>query len=268
MHACALDEAAWVQASVNAKVETVEELQARRKNLHMGMCELLREDLAHKADEMLSESSVAGDVGSKIKERVLKDFDDQTREHDQRGDEIFNQDKEYKVLSNEAIDGKAYALQKLYLCLESVATGDLGRRSENKSETILSTTLKTFAIPNFPWKQVVKGDEIDFGEWNAALTLPKARELIAGALGNNANIRAVIIKSVKLQLSAGWATTNLSWQRNAAVQALPATVALTLRHCVCLTSLDLRCNVTHAPSLPPNIIYNSSQTHKHTLPPT
>ena len=66
MHACALDETAWVQASVNTKVETVEELQARRKNLHMGMCELLREDLDDKADEMLSESSVAGDVGRQI----------------------------------------------------------------------------------------------------------------------------------------------------------------------------------------------------------
>jgi hypothetical protein len=265
VHACALDEAAWVQASVNAKVETVEELQARRKNLHIGMCALLREDLAHKADEMLSESSVAGDVGSRIKERVLKDFDDQTREHDKRGDEIFNQDKEYKVLSNEAIDGKAYALQKMYLCLESVKTGDSGRRSE----TILSTTLKNFAIPNFPnfpWKHVVKGAEIDFGEWNAAWIMSETRELIAGALGDNANIRAVVIKGVKL-LSEGWATTNLCWQRNAAVQALPATVALTLRHCVFLTSLDLRCNVTHVPSSPPKYD-NTSHTHKHTLPPS
>ena len=34
------------QASVNSKVETVEELLARRKNLHMGMLKLAREDLA------------------------------------------------------------------------------------------------------------------------------------------------------------------------------------------------------------------------------
>jgi hypothetical protein len=34
------------QASVNPKAETVEELQERRKNLHMGMLKLAREDLA------------------------------------------------------------------------------------------------------------------------------------------------------------------------------------------------------------------------------
>ncbi len=34
------------QASVNPKAETVEELQGRRKNLHLGMLKLAREDLA------------------------------------------------------------------------------------------------------------------------------------------------------------------------------------------------------------------------------
>ena len=35
-----------MQASVNPKAEPVEELQARRKNLHLGMLKLAREDLA------------------------------------------------------------------------------------------------------------------------------------------------------------------------------------------------------------------------------
>jgi hypothetical protein len=34
------------QASVNPKAETVEELQGRRKGLHLGMVKLAREDLA------------------------------------------------------------------------------------------------------------------------------------------------------------------------------------------------------------------------------
>ena len=38
--------ACGMQASVNPKAETVEELQARRKNLHMGMMKLAKEDLA------------------------------------------------------------------------------------------------------------------------------------------------------------------------------------------------------------------------------
>jgi hypothetical protein len=35
-----------LQASVNPKAETVEELQRRRQALHLGMCKLLREDLS------------------------------------------------------------------------------------------------------------------------------------------------------------------------------------------------------------------------------
>jgi hypothetical protein len=38
------------QASVNPKAETVEELQRRRKGLHLGMCKLLREDLSIMAE--------------------------------------------------------------------------------------------------------------------------------------------------------------------------------------------------------------------------
>ncbi len=40
-----------VQASVNPKAETVEELQRRRKGLHLGMCKLLREDLSIMAEQ-------------------------------------------------------------------------------------------------------------------------------------------------------------------------------------------------------------------------
>jgi hypothetical protein len=41
------------QASVNPKAETVEDLLARRKNLHMGMLKLAREDLALKLQAAL-----------------------------------------------------------------------------------------------------------------------------------------------------------------------------------------------------------------------
>ncbi len=46
------------QASVNSKAETCEDLQGRRKKLHVGMCSLLREDLALLADEILSSSNI------------------------------------------------------------------------------------------------------------------------------------------------------------------------------------------------------------------
>ncbi len=36
---------------MNPKAETVEELQKRRKGLHLGMCKLLREDLSLLAEQ-------------------------------------------------------------------------------------------------------------------------------------------------------------------------------------------------------------------------
>jgi hypothetical protein len=234
---------------VNLKAETVEELKARRKNLHMGMCELLREDLAYKADEKLSRSSVAGDVGRRIKERILKDFDDQTREHESIKDEVFNRDEMYKELSNEVIDGKAYALEKMNHYLQ-MATGGMpvGQHIET---TILNTALKDFAgmielRTEFPWDDVTenKKTEIDLSEWDAGTIPPRARELVAGALGCNAVIRAVRIKGVRLELSGGWATEELDWQNKAAVNkaAVPETVALVLRSCLRLKFLNLRCS--------------------------
>ncbi len=40
---------------MNPKAETVEELQRRRKGLHLGMCKLLREDLSIMAERRAEE---------------------------------------------------------------------------------------------------------------------------------------------------------------------------------------------------------------------
>ncbi len=96
-------------------------------------------------------------------------------------------------------------------------------------------------ISEFPWAAVVKDKcpEIDLGEWDAAPPVSdQARDVVAGALSGNGNIRVVTVKGVKLELSEGWATTRLEWAGK--VQAVPATVALVLRNCWGLTSLDLR----------------------------
>lgn len=47
---------------MNPKAETVEELQGRRKRLHLGMCKLLREDLAHLAEQKLLKAEVLESV--------------------------------------------------------------------------------------------------------------------------------------------------------------------------------------------------------------
>ncbi len=47
-----------MQASVNPKAETVEELQSRRKRLHLGMVKLAREDLERLALQTVDDFKV------------------------------------------------------------------------------------------------------------------------------------------------------------------------------------------------------------------
>ena len=237
------------QASVNPKAETVEELLARRKNLHMGMCKLLREDISIQAEAHLADSSAPPEKKHAIKERIIKDFDGQTQQHDAIEAERFNVDAEYKRLMNEAIDGKAYALEKMRVYLESLAA----ETGASHLETIFTAPLADFAdeaavlrlrtgIAEFPWAAVVRerSADLDLGEWDAATASAQARELVAGALGKNPNVRSVLVRGVKLELSQGWATTELKWCNTKAVWAVLATVTLLLRNCGCLLSLDIR----------------------------
>jgi hypothetical protein len=239
-----------LQASVNPKAETVEELKGRRKALHLGMCKLLREDLALLAELRLADRRADADA-SGIRDRVVMEFDQLTRAHEKESVEVFNLDERYKALMTEAIDSKAHALLKLDIYLESAAAAAdpaaLDRISNaplaHFADSTVVLPLRT-GVTEFPWAAVVKdkSPEIDLGEWDAAPVAPQARELVAGALGGNTNIRAVTVKGVVLALRDGWATTRLeNAALKAAMRAVPATVALVLRNCWGLTSLNLRC---------------------------
>jgi hypothetical protein len=59
------------QASVNPKAETVEELQGRRKALHIGMCKLAMEDLSRDIHAGLDAFSVIPDPLSVQTQRVF-----------------------------------------------------------------------------------------------------------------------------------------------------------------------------------------------------
>jgi hypothetical protein len=237
------------QVSVNPKAETVEELQSRRKNLHMGMCKLLREDLSIQAGVELAGCSAPPDTKRAIKQRIINDFDCQILQHKQVEADAFNTDAEYKRLMNEAIDSKAYALEKLRIYHQSLAA-EMG---QSHQQTIFSAPLAGFAnkatvlrlrtgIADFPWEAVVleRSADLDLGEWDAASASAQARELVLGALGENSNVRSVRIKGVKLELSQGWATKELKWAGKVAAFSVPATVALLLRNCGSLQILYLR----------------------------
>ena len=182
-----------------------------------------------------------------IRDRVIMEYNSLTQQHEHIETETFNVDDEYKKMMNEVIDSKRHALDKLEIYLESVLI-DSDTRNRIREAPLIEfayqhTVLRLrTGILQFPWAAVVKdmNPEIDLGEWNATTSTEKARKIVAGALGNNANTRILTVKGVKLGLKDGWETTELEWAENAAVQALPATVALILENCHCLTSLDLR----------------------------
>jgi hypothetical protein len=244
-----------LQAFANPKVETVEELQGRRKTLHLGMCKLVLEDLSFLAEQKNSlRNSCVWDHPKQcqqLKFNIQTEFQKLVLEHASLSSNVFNNDEVYKLKVAEIIDAKKNGVLKLDTYLESTYLGfDLAAL-----DRICDAPLQYFADPclvlplltgltHFPWAAVVKdrSPEIDLGVWDAAAVAARPLESVAEALAGNANIRVVTLKDVKLVLSEGWATTRIEWVGNAAVQALPATVGLVLRNCVSLTSLDLRCD--------------------------
>jgi hypothetical protein len=298
---------------VNPKAETVGELKERRRKMHMGMCELLREDLSHQDSEKLNErlaklladGRYLHDTEELVKELlqkdvhkgprevdsvclvpppfelvlgsytypfwmdtqvcVKKDFDALIDMHGKKTDDEFNQDETYKVLINNAIDGKHHALKKMIVHLEW--TENSPDRDSPHAKNIMQQPLHVFADPaavmalrtgiesrDFPWTDVMAKTktEINLNEWDAAPISKRARGLVAGVLGCNTVIKAVIIKGVRLELSEGWATLSLDWTKKPAkeaVAAVPATASIVLRCCAGLKFLFLRCSCTRGVDL-------------------
>ena len=236
---------------MNSKVETVEELKGRRKTLHLGMLKLLREDLALQTEETLVGCLAMPRDEEKraIKQRIIMDFDALIVEHDKVKPGEFNDDAKYQGMMNEAMNGKAYALKKMSIYMESV----VAKMGQPALQAIFNAPFAEFGnraavlrlqtgITDFPWEAVVLElrADIDLGEWDAASVPAQALERVSAALGQDANVRSVLVKGVKLELNDGWLTKELQWSGKAAVKGAPATVGLLLRNCCRLLGLDIR----------------------------
>ncbi len=189
-------------------------------------------------------------------------------EQNDEGD--FNNDEQYKQLIAEAIDGKGHALSKMKIYFESLAAGfgveALARIRDEPLESFSCPAtvmaLRTGAV-GFPWAAVVseRSAAIDLGEWDAAAIPRQARERVVAALGSNSNMRSVLVKGARLDFSDGWETKALDWRGNEAVKALPATVAVLLCNCTCLSNLDLR----FLPRIKVEVVTKSTQTYLPSL---
>ncbi len=186
---------------------------------------------------------------NRIRDQIKGDFDALVGKHENQDILNFNDDHVYKQLMSEAIDGKAYALSKMKIYIESLKDGF----REAALERIFNAGIESFGSPatvlelqtdiaGFPWKQIVeeKSASVDIDKWDAKGVAPKAVERVAAALRGNSNLHAVDVHGVRLGLPAGWASTEIEWDGKVAVTRLPSTVALLLRNCAGLTSLNIR----------------------------
>ncbi len=196
-----------------------------------------------------------------IKERIKGDFDRLVEQHTAQDILEFNQDEVYKKLMSEAIDGKAYALLKMDIYVESLED----RFREPALTRIFDTLIEDFASPatvlelrtdiiSFPWRKLVeeKSAAVDIGAWNAEGVAPKAIERVAEALRIDTNLHSIDVAGVKLNLNEGWSSAKIDWKGLEAVKLLPATVALLLRNCARVTNLNIRLQLdaTDSPPIP------------------
>ncbi len=184
-----------------------------------------------------------------IKERIKGDFNKLVEQHECRDISEFNNDGTYKYLMSEAIDGKAYAILKMDIYIESLESNF----QERALDKIFDCPIMNFKSPaavlelrtdivGFPWTEIVeeKSAAVDIGGWNADGVAPKAIEYVVNALRSNINLRSVDAASVKLDLKEGWATKTIDWESKEAITLLPATAALLLRNCTRATNLNIR----------------------------
>jgi hypothetical protein len=184
---------------------TLEQLEQRRKDLHMAMTKNLREELeldstpaSLLSNYLTSKENIPEDshdiakANLKIKsmplnermamegkltsaiDNVIKEYTDLIEKQGKIGLETFNNDDEYKDIIRKAIIAKSNAFSKIQFYLDNLVDGN-----EELLNLILQCPFEELAIPGkkqeiktglsipFPWRDLLeKQGIVDFGAWN------------------------------------------------------------------------------------------------------
>ena len=186
-----------------------------------------------------------------VLEAIKKQFEELEVKYTAMLAEEFNDDKNYKALTAEAIDGKSLAIMKVEIVSQKLREA----ASEDTLAAIVGRPLKDFmdravvmaietGMADFPWTDIVeKKVVVDFGRCRPVL---KWLELIATELGNNRNFRmAKTLRGDGREMifsmpQEGWAATELPECKELCKES-PVLFASIVRNCSSLTRLDLRC---------------------------
>jgi len=106
-----------VPARVNAniKTETVEQIESRKKEMHMTAFEVLRVELDNEIDEIKTSKKVDDSEMQKLRETIFKACDQVLESHKKKGHGEYNDPSKYSALVREMLDTKKMAISKVKL---------------------------------------------------------------------------------------------------------------------------------------------------------
>ena len=233
---------------------TLEQLVARRKNLHLAMFRNIQEEYSVGAP---AELAYAGTAASD--DCVIQSIQEELKSLDMKYRNIpadsFNIDSEYKALTAEAIEVKSLAFKKIRVF------ADLSKRGATAAvlDAVRARPIQGFVssaraieleietgLSHFPWSDLVDGkDIVNFGRWSPAEIKPEIYKIAVEELGKNTKVRTVTVLGSSRELRTavlpdGWQTEQLNLSENKFVIEAPSLLGMLLQNCKCLVQLDLR----------------------------
>jgi hypothetical protein len=250
-----------LRVNVCLKGLTLEQLEERRRDLHISMTGNLREELTlesspssllqhHLDNSEVTELSVIDHTASieRARKHVMIEFEKVIDVQNHIALDIFNDDDQYKIITTKAIDAKKIALQKIQFYVENLFVGC----NDTLLDSVLARSFEDFAIPGtkeelksgllkpFPWRDLIEGkDMVDFGNWSPQSLPVTALDTALIELAKR-TFHYMKIRNDHLKLENGWASTDVNWDNQNAVKLSSETVAFMIKNCNNLTSLSIR----------------------------
>jgi hypothetical protein len=214
-----------LRVNANLKGLTLEQLVERRKVLHLAMAKNMREELDIWVSEecaMVSNNAAIDGQRQDCMKRVLSEYDMLVDVHSRNDAQVFNDDKEYKIMTEEAIEAKAWAIKKIKLILVHFDTSRDTTRGQAVSamlEDLMQTPLRDFesewimdkvrtGAHDFPW-QLMNTDQtaIELGRWRPDGHRSEQFEAICQVMSkrcrDTADIRAVGVGGHQISIKSG-----------------------------------------------------------------
>jgi hypothetical protein len=213
-----------LRVNANLKGLTLEQLVERRKVLHLAMAKNLKEEL----DIWVSEECVGVSNKTAVDNQlqactssVLSEYDDLIAVHSGHDAQVFNDDREYKIMTEEGIEAKAWAIKKIKLILDHFDTSKETAREEESAmlEKLMQTPLRDFrsewiqdklrtGAHNFPW-HTMKADQtaIELGNWRpdglSSEQLEKLGQTLSERCRETADILSVGVGGHQISIKGG-----------------------------------------------------------------